>query len=226
MTLTVKDMPDSLRPREKALNMGFESLSDSELLALILRNGISGCSSIELANQILTGCNGITGLLSMSLEQIMSLKGIKLAKATQILASVELVRRLNYSRMLESDVINNPRHLINWLQKTYGNRDQEYFIAVFLDTRYRVKGYKEIFIGTDQMIKIQAREIFNEALKRKSNRMIIAHNHPSQVADPSNADCEMTQALILAGQLMNIPVIDHIIISYDSYYSFREKGRI
>ena len=76
------------------------------------------------------------------------------------------------------------------------------------------------------MIKIQAREIFNEALKRKSNRMIIAHNHPSQIPDPSSADCEMTESLVLAGQLMNIPVIDHIIISYDSYYSFREKGRI
>ncbi|MBQ1522321.1 MAG: DNA repair protein RadC [Erysipelotrichaceae bacterium] len=226
MSLTVKDMPDNQRPREKAMNLGFEALSDSELLALILRNGISGCSSIDLANQILTGCNGLTGLLSMSLEQIMSLKGIKLAKATQILASVELVRRLNYSRMLQSDVINSPQNLIHWLQKTYGNRDQEYFIAVFLDTRYRVKGYKEIYIGTDQMIKIQAREIFNEALKRKSNRMIIAHNHPSQIPDPSSADCEMTESLVLAGQLMNIPVIDHIIISYDSYYSFREKGRI
>ena len=226
MSLTVKDMPDNQRPREKAMNLGFEALSDSELLALILRNGISGCSSIDLANQILTGCNGLTGLLSMSLEQIMSLKGITLAKATQILASVELVRRLNYSRMLQSDVINSPQNLIHWLQKTYGNRDQEYFIAVFLDTRYRVKGYKEIYIGTDQMIKIQAREIFNEALKRKSNRMIIAHNHPSQIPDPSSADCEMTESLVLAGQLMNIPVIDHIIISYDSYYSFREKGRI
>ena len=226
MSLTVKDMPDNQRPREKAMNLGFEALSDSELLALILRNGISGCSSIDLANQILTGCNGLTGLLSMSLEQIMSLKGIKLAKATQILASVELVRRLNYSRMLQSDVINSPQNLIHWLQKTYGNRDQEYFIAVFLDTRYRVKGYKEIYIGTDQMIKIQAREIFNEALKRKSNRMIIAHNHPSQIPDPSSADCEMTESLVLAGQLMNIPVIDHIIISYDSYYSSREKGRI
>ena len=215
-----------MRPREKALNLGFGCLSDSELLALVLRNGVKGVNSIDLANEILISCNGLAGLFNMSLEEIMQMKGIKLAKATQILASIELVRRLSYMQMLRYDVIDRPMMLVRWLQKTYGNREQEFFVTVFLDARFRVKGYKEVFVGSNNQVNIQSREIFNEALKHGAVKIIIAHNHPSQTVSPSQADIDTTNSLVKAGELMNIPVVDHIIISYDNYYSFKENKRI
>ena len=226
MSHTVKDMPINLRPREKALNLGFPALSDSELVALMLGSGMKGINSIDLANQILMSTEGLTGLLSMSAEQLMQIKGIKLAKATQLLASLELVRRMNYLHILHNDVLNNPEMLIRWLQKTYGNRSQEYFVAVFLDNRARVRGHKEIFIGTHNAIHVDIKQLFAEAMRTQAGSIIVAHNHPSQMSDPSQADVEMTNLLQKAGEIMNIPLIDHIIVSYDGYYSFRENGRI
>ena len=226
MNHTVKDMPINLRPREKALNLGFTVLSDSELLALMLGSGMKGISSIDLAHQILVNTDGLTGLLSMSAEQLMQFKGIKMAKATQLLASLELVRRMNYLHILNNDVLNNPQMLIKWLQKTYGNRSQEYFVAVFLDNRARVRGHRDIFIGSGNSVNIDIRELFSEAMRSQASRLIVAHNHPSQMCDPSCADIEITSQLQKAGEIMNIPLIDHIIVSYDGYYSFRENGRI
>ena len=226
MSHTVKDMPINLRPREKALNLGFPALSDSELLALMLGSGMKGINSIDLANQILLATDGLTGLLSMSAEQLMQLKGIKLAKATQLLASLELVRRMNYLHILQNDVLNKPEMVIRWLQKTYGNRPQEYFVAVFLDTRARVRGHSEVFIGSTNSVNIDIRQLFSQAMRAQASSIIVAHNHPSQMTDPSRADVEITNLLQKAGEIMNIPLIDHIIVSYDGYYSFRENGRI
>ena len=219
-------MPLHLRPREKAMSLGFGALSDSELLALIISSGIPGTNSISLANEILIRTNGIAGLMKMSLQQIMELKGIGLAKASQILASLELIRRLSYVNMINSDVLSDPRMLVTWLQKTYGSRDQEYFVAVFLNSRGQVKGCREIFVGTRERVTIEVRELFNEAIRCNASRMIIAHNHPSQITEPSKADINMTLTLHQAGEIMGISLVDHVIVSYDRYYSFRENGRI
>lgn len=226
MAVTVKDMPLHLRPREKAMSLGFGALSDSELLALIISSGIPGTNSISLANEILIRTNGIAGLMKMSLQQIMELKGIGLAKASQILASLELIRRLSYVNMINSDVLSDPRMLVTWLQKTYGSRDQEYFVAVFLNSRGQVKGCREIFVGTRERVTIEVRELFSEAIHCNASRMIIAHNHPSQITEPSKADINMTLTLHQAGEIMGISLVDHVIVSYDRYYSFRENGRI
>lgn len=226
MAVTVKDMPLHLRPREKALNLGFGALSDSELLALIISSGIPGTNSISLANDILIRTDGLGGLMKMSLQQIMELKGIGLAKASQILASLELIRRLSYINMINSDVLSDPRMLVTWLQKNYGSRNQEYFVAVFLNSRGQVKGCREIFVGTRERVTIEVRELFNEALRCNASRMIIAHNHPSQITEPSKADINMTLTLHQAGEIMGISLVDHVIVSYDRYYSFRENGRI
>ena len=226
MAVTVKDMPLHLRPREKALNLGFAALSDSELLALIISSGIPGTNSISLANDILIRTDGLGGLMKMSLQQIMELKGIGLAKASQILASLELIRRLSYVNMINSDVLSDPRMLVTWLQKNYGSRNQEYFVAVFLNSRGQVKGCREIFVGTRERVTIEVRELFNEALRCNASRMIIAHNHPSQITEPSKADISMTLTLHQAGEIMGISLVDHVIVSYDRYYSFRENGRI
>ncbi len=219
-------MPLHLRPREKAMSLGFGALSDSELLALIISSGIPGTNSISLANDILIRTDGLGGLMKMSLQQIMELKGIGLAKASQILASLELIRRLSYINMINSDVLSDPRMLVTWLQKNYGSRNQEYFVAVFLNSRGQVKGCREIFVGTRERVTIEVRELFNEALRCNASRMIIAHNHPSQITEPSKADINMTLTLHQAGEIMGISLVDHVIVSYDRYYSFRENGRI
>ena len=208
------------------MSLGFGALSDSELLALIISSGIPGTNSISLANEILIRTNGIAGLMKMSLQQIMELKGIGLAKASQILASLELIRRLSYVNMINSDVLSDPRMLVTWLQKTYGSRDQEYFVAVFLNSRGQVKGCREIFVGTRERVTIEVRELFNEAIRCNASRMIIAHNHSSQITEPSKADINMTLTLHQAGEIMGISLVDHVIVSYDRYYSFRENGRI
>ena len=215
-----------MQPREKALSQGFNSLSDSELLAIILRSGYKGCSAIKMAEDILCEVGGLSGLMKLSMSEIMDLKGIKMAKAAELLASMELVRRLNYQQVLDCDVISHPKHLIDWLKKTIGLLQQEYLIAVFLDVKNHVIGYKEVFKGSIDNVNIQARDIFAQALKTGAARIIIAHNHPSQSVLPSNADDEVTMSLYQASLLMNIPLMDHIIVSYDNYFSYKEQGRL
>lgn len=217
-------MNDEQRPREKALAYGMASLSDRELLALILRSGYKGRSALEMADDLLAQNNGLSGLMTMSLSQIIRLKGIKLAKAAELLAAVELVNRLSYRDVMDEDVVAAPQMLVKWLQKTIGNQQQEYFVVVFLDVRNHVRGHEVLYKGSSQAIIIEARDIFQSAIKANANRLIIAHNHPSQIPLPSSQDRDTTKALVNAGNLMSIPVLDHLVVSYDQYYSFKEHG--
>jgi len=200
------------------------SLSDRELLAIILRSGYKGRPVLEMADEILARDGGLQGLLTMSMEQIMQLKGIKLAKASELLAACELVKRLSYSQIKGADVISTPQTLIGWLQKAIGNMEQEYFVVVFLDSRNHVRGHEMLYKGSSRAVNIEARDIFTAAIRAQANRLIVAHNHPSQDPLPSGEDRTVTRELVQAGELMSMPVLDHLIISYDSYYSFREHG--
>lgn len=208
------------------LSYGSASLSDSELLAVLLGSGYKGKSSIELARDILTEAGGFNGLMHMSLNEIMKLKGIKLAKATQLIASMEMFRRLNYEKVLETDVINDPQKLIKWLKSRYGYLEQEYFVVIFLDVRSAVKGYKELFIGGLDSVHIEVRNIFKEAFKVNARKIIVSHNHPSGSLEPSEADEIVTYDLQKAGMLMNIPLVDHVIVSCNGYFSFKEQGKL
>ena len=224
--MTIKQLPADIRPREKAVKMGMESLSDSELLAIVLRSGYKGKSSVEMANEILNEFGGFSGLLRKSVNEIMDLKGIKMAKATQIMASLEIVRRLSYEKMKESDVINDPSSVINWLRNSYGLTRQEVMTAVFLDVKNRVVGCREIYRGSSDNVPADPREIFAEAIRCSAKRMIISHNHPSGFCEPSAADRLVTDNLVKCGNLLNIPVVDHVIVAGNSYYSFKEDGKL
>jgi DNA repair protein RadC len=224
--MSVKNWDKSIRPREKAVNNGIESLSDSELLALIIKSGTKGCSSVELANKILNQTGGINGLMKLSIQQLMQFKGIGLAKAAQITASLELVRRMNYLEVLNRDIVKEPEILIEWLKKHIGSKNQEYFVVVFLNNKNQITGYTDIYKGSSNSVAINAAEVFSEAIKKDAQKVIIAHNHPSQFIEPSIADDKTTYQLQQAGILMNVPLIDHIIVSFDSYYSYAEKGKI
>ena len=224
--MTLKDLPAPMRPRERALEHGLQNLSDAELIALVLKTGYQGCNGVELAQDLLMQLGGLKGLLGRSLRELMKLKGIKLAKATQLLACVEIVRRLQYEAIRKTDVIRTPQALINWLQTGIGLMKQEAFLAVFLDIRNQITGYSQVFKGTATSAHIQAREIYHEALRHDACQLIVAHNHPSGAVQPSQADISVTEDLRKAGRLMNIPLLDHVIVSGSSYYSFRENGHI
>ena len=222
--MSVKNWDKTLRPREKAMEHGFFCLSDAELLAIILRTGTKEYSSVELADNILKQCGGLKGVFSLSMKQIMEFNGVGLAKATELMASIELVKRISYQNALNTDAIKEPLALINWLQQSIGRQDQEYFILIFLDVKNRVIGYRELYKGTTDAVDLCIRDVYREALNNGANKIIAAHNHPSQSVTPSIADSTSTRLLLEAGKLMNIPLVDHIIISYKDYYSYREKG--
>ena len=215
-----------MRPREKALSLGIESLSDTELVAVLLGSGYKGCNALQLAGEIIVAAGGLAGLMKMSINEAMKIKGVKLAKAAQFGAALELVRRLQWQSTAGSDAINSPSALINWLKVTFGLLDQEHLTVIFLDVRNRVKGYRVVFKGSIDSVHIQPRDIFSQAIREEAARIIIAHNHPSQDVSPSAADEAVTRDLCQLGKIMNIPVIDHVIVSHTGYYSFKEHNRV
>ncbi|MBQ6654799.1 MAG: DNA repair protein RadC [Erysipelotrichaceae bacterium] len=224
--MTLKDWDRTLKPREKVMDRGIGSLSDSELLALILRNGTRGNSAVALAEKILNLSGGLAGLLNLSLNEIMELPGIGLAKGSEILACLEIIRRVNYQKTLMSDVISDPKALISWLRCFIGNRDQEYFLAIFLNSHNRVISYVRLAQGANNVVSVEPGEIYRQAMRLKASSLIIAHNHPSQIVEPSLADNLTTAQLERAGRMMNIPLKDHIIVSFNDYYSYRQHERI
>lgn len=219
-------MSESLRPREKAKKFGIGYLSDSELLAILLRSGNSEESCVALANRMIDSCNGLANLTQLTIEQLTSFKGIGPAKAIEILASIELVKRINFDRLNNTDVILGPDNLIEWLKKYIGNEKREIMVIVFLDGRNRVTGYYPIYKGTEREIQFSVKEIFNEALSKNATKIIVAHNHPSQNVTPSLADDLTTERLVEAGKLLSIPLVDHIIVGYNDYYSYSYNKKI
>lgn len=221
--MSLKNWQVSLQPREKALSLGIDKLSDSELLALILRSGNKGQSCIALANEILNQCQGFCGLYQKSIKELMDIKGVGCSKACEIMATLEIVKRINYQAINTKESLSNSKAIFNWLKLHIGINDNEYMIVIFLDTKNRVIGYQDLFIGDSVSVDIDAKLIFNSAIKNKAAKIVIAHNHPSQSANPSFYDDVSTANLIEAGKLIGIPVVDHLIICYDKYYSYKEK---
>jgi len=220
--MSLKNWDRSLKPREKVRDCGIDSLSDSELLALILRNGTRGQDAVALSSRILNQTGGLSGLSRLDLRQIMELPGIGLAKASEILACLEILRRVNYQKVLRSDVIASPKELVNWLKSCIGAENQEYFLVIFLNHHNRIISFSRLAQGSSNSVSVSPADIYAEAVKLKAASLIIAHNHPSQQVEPSLADSLTTQQLQKAGQMLNIPLKDHIIVSFNDYYSFME----
>lgn len=217
-------MPAAERPREKALRTGIESLSSRELLAVLLRSGVCGSSSLMIADQILMKAGGVSGLPAMTLKQLMAIKGINKVKSLEILACFELARRIALEKSLEQDIVENPEQLISWLKQEIGAKQQEHFLAVYLDAKNHILEYRILFKGTLDASLVHPREVFKEALLVSACRILVIHNHPSQDLTPSRADQRMTQRLKQAGELVGIELLDHLIVSSTDYFSFRAHG--
>lgn len=216
--MKVREMPLESRPREKALKFGITSLADYELLAIILRSGYQGKSAITLAQEILE-IYPLDKLSKCTLDDLMSIKGIKSAKALEMLVAFELSKRTHLYISKNNDVINNPKALLNFIKSKIGNLNNEQFLVVCLNTKNIVIDYKIIFIGTVDMTIVHPRDIFKFAIKCNATSIICAHNHPSQNVSPSKADLNITKVIQKAGDLVGIKLVDHVIVSNSQVYS-------
>lgn len=209
------------RPREKALRYGLESLSDLELVALILQSGNKNRSVFEIASDVLKQSEGLSKLMQMHVNTLMQIQGIREVKALQLLASVELSKRVIKSKVYHAPIL-KPEDVIEWFEFEYGVLQQECFIALYLDTKSKLIAHRVLFKGTLNESTVHPREVFKEAFLQNANSVLIAHNHPSGDCTPSQADFEVTYKMVHVAITMGVHLVDHIIVGQNQYYSFKE----
>ena len=224
--MAITDWPEFERPREKLLQKGAASLSDAELLAIFLRTGVTGKSAVDLARELLTRFGNLTKMFAASEASFCEVHGMGPAKYVQLQAVLEMSRRALKEEMQHGDALNSPRAVRDYLQLLLGGRQQEVFLVLFLDTQHRVIASEELFHGTLSQTSVYPREVVKRALAHNAAAVILAHNHPSGVAEPSQADQFLTNALKQALGLVDVRVLDHFVVAVGQTLSFAEKGLI
>jgi DNA repair protein RadC len=222
--MSIIDWPEDERPREKLLKFGPARLSDAELLAIFLRTGVTGMSAVDLARQMLQTFGSVNGLFAADLERFCSIRGLGAAKYAQLQAVAELSRRALAEEFRLRDVLDSPDTVRNYLRLSLQNRDREVFVVLFLDTRNRVIAYEELFTGTLNQASVHPREVVRRAMHHNAASVILAHNHPSGVAQRSDADDGLTQILKNALALLDVRVLDHFIVGHGELFSYAERG--
>lgn len=225
-TCKILDLPKNERPRERMLRYGSEVLSNSELLAIILRTGTKNEDILSLTRKLLMEKNGLNGLLNSSFEEFMKLNGIGEAKATQLLALAELSKRFKSYKSGEDYKISEPRAAAEMVMEEMRYLKQECLKVIMLNTKNVVIGYKDVSLGSLNSSIVHPREVFSEALKKSSASIIICHNHPSGDPTPSSEDINVTNRIKECGRLLGIDLLDHLIIGDGIYISLKEKGII
>jgi len=222
--MSITDWPSGERPREKLLLRGAPSLSDAELLAIFLRTGVAGKSAVDLARELITRFGNLTQLVAASESDFCETKGMGQAKYVQLQAVLEMSRRALKEELQRGDALNSPRAVRDYLQLLLGGRQQEVFLVLFLDTQHRVIASEELFHGTLGQTSVYPREVVKRALAHNAAAVILAHNHPSGVAEPSQSDQLLTDALKQALGLVDVRVLDHFVVAVGKTLSFAEKG--
>ncbi len=222
--LMIRDFPQDERPRERLVQSGASSLSNQELLAILLRTGTKSESVLQLSNRLLTHFDGLNLLKDASLEEITKTKGIGLAKAVQIMASVELGRRISNLAFDDRYSIRSPEDGANYVMNDMRFLAQEHFVCLYLNTKNQVLHKQTIFIGSLNASIVHPREVFKEAFRRSAASIICIHNHPSGDPTPSREDIEVTKRLVECGRIIGIDVLDHLIIGEKKFISLKEKG--
>ncbi|MDZ7783390.1 MAG: DNA repair protein RadC [Halioglobus sp.] len=211
-------------PRDKLLERGVSSLSDVELLAVLLRTGYRDCSVLDLARELLGQFGDFGGLLRAGQARLLDCTGIGPAKYAQLQAAMELVRRLALQQVRSGDALSSPAETRRFLQYHLAHHSREVFCCLFLDSQHRVLRCEDLFFGTLDGAAVYPREVAVRALQNRAAAVIFAHNHPSGVAEPSSADRRITERLRAALELLDIRVLDHIIVGSGRAYSFAEEG--
>lgn len=227
--LTIKDLPEGERPRERLLKYGAENLTDAELLAIIIRTGSRSETAVNLSQRLLLGEKGVNGLrflVEASIEELGKIKGIGIAKAAQIKAAIEIGKRLASLSQSERPVIKYPGDVRNLLMEEMRYLDKEYFKIILLNIKNQVIHVEDVSVGSLNSSIVHPREIFKIAIRRSSAALILVHNHPSGDPTPSGEDVEITRRLVESGKLLGIDVLDHVIIGDGRYTSLKEKGLI
>ena len=224
--MAITDWPEGDRPREKLLQRGAASLSDAELLAIFLRTGMKGKSAVDLARELLNRFGSLTCLFAASESDFCETRGMGRAKFMQLQATLEMSRRALKEELQCGEVLSSPRAVRDYLRLLLGGRQQEVFIVLFLDTQHRVIAFEEMFYGTLSQTSVYPREVVKRALAHNSAAVILAHNHPSGLAEPSQSDRLLTDALKQALALVDVRVLDHFVVAMGQTLSFAEKGLI
>lgn len=222
----IRDWPEGERPREKLLQRGPAALSDAELLAIFLRTGVRGLSAVDLARQLLSKFASFGGLLSASRVDFCAAKGLGEAKYVQLQAVMELARRHLNESLVRDNVFTSPQLVKDYLQAQLASRSMEVFVVLFLDTRHRLIAYEEMFQGTIDGASVYPREVVKRALHHNASAIIMGHNHPSGVAEPSGDDVAITARLKKALALIDVRVLDHLVVAAGTSVSLAERGQI
>lgn len=217
---------ENLMPREKLLKFGAQSLSDQELLAIFLRTGIKNCPVMQLSSTVLQHFGSLHQLISADQKRFCAFKGIGITQFIQLQACTEMTKRYLSEELKQQQAFTNPQTTKLYLQTELAMREREIFMVLFLDNQHRLIKQEEMFLGTINSANVYPREIIKTALYCNAAALILAHNHPSGIAQPSVSDRKITQKIQQAAALMEIRILDHFIIGKGDYFSFSEEGWI
>ncbi len=220
----MKHLPADQRPREKLLARGAAALADAELLALLLRTGYKGRGVVAMADDVLVHCQGFAGLLNIAPDGLKGIKGLGPAKRAELLAVMEMARRALAQQLQDGPVFDHPAKVKEYLALQLGGRDQEVFAVLFLDAQHRLQKLEPMFHGSLTQTSVYPREVVRRAISLNAGAVVLAHNHPSGVAEPSRADEYLTQTLKAALQLIDVRVLDHVIVGQGQVVSMAERG--
>ena len=225
--LHIKDIPVKERPRERLLENGSKTLSNEELLSIILRCGTKNKSVKDLSLDILKEIKDIENLKDVTINKLLNINGIGEVKAIELIASIELGKRIFLNKKNDLKInYTNPKIIYDNTKYLFNNKKQEYFYCLYFNNKQQLIGEELLFIGTVNKSLVHPREVFKYAYLYSATSIICIHNHPSGDITPSNEDIRLTNSLVEIGLLQNIPLLDHLIVSDNNYYSFRDNGKI
>ena len=220
----IADLHESDRPRERLVALGAQALSNAELIAILLRVGVKGESAVDVGQRLLNRFHGISGLHRASVKELMDQHAMGEAKATQIKAAIELGRRLMLESPEERAAINSPADAASLVQYEMSALEQEHLRVILLDRRNRVLEIVEVYKGSVNSSQVRVGELFKEAVRANASAIIVVHNHPSGDPTPSPDDVAVTRAIVQAGKLLDVDVLDHMVIGQGKWVSLKERG--
>ncbi len=220
----IQDLEENERPRERLARLGAQSLSNAELLAILLRVGVPGENAVQVGQRLLQHFGGLSGLHRADFEEVCSQHGLGAAKASQIKAAIELGRRLTLESPEERPSIHSPQDAADLLMYEMSALEQEHLRVLLLDTRNRVLHIEEVYHGSLNSSQVRVGELFKAAIRRNAAAIIVAHNHPSGDPSPSPDDIAITRVIVQAGKLLDVDVLDHVVIGRGRFVSLKERG--
>lgn len=221
----LKGIPQNEQPREKLMSSGVSVLSNSELLAILLRTGTQNKSAVELGHNIVNNyANDFSEIANVTIEELSQMQGIGPSKACQIIAALEIGKRVQMAGMQRRTKISSPAEVFSYFKAHLSDLKIEKFIVVLLNTKNEIINWEVVSIGSLNTSIVHPREVFNRAVKRSAASILVLHNHPSGHVTPSGEDRNITKRLKEAGSLLGIPLVDHLIIGKTGYYSFKEEN--